>query len=549
MSFPVPIEYGLNDTKDNTIVKYNNGTEWEGLPGPDGGGDVAEEVENIRIGADDTVYPTAGDAVRGQVTDLKKDLSEIVNEAVVDKTANRKSDIFTLYQTNGYLSYADGHFVADNSWHCFLYTFEHDTDITIARENGSGTGMVGAVLFSEELDTIPTLSSGAKTYYLKGGRSDKTGTESLPSESNIWNCKTGQMICIFTQDNANNPNTNFTMEYEGVKHLLNNDIYLNSFQEEQIQTIAGNKKPCLQYVPVNSTELPFSYFKEQINLYIPTTVGYLKYLFVRNELDSKNANNWRLDKAFACDENKDNRFLVVNSGEYEMALKIDGRDDFIGGIAHGDEVLGSITFLVNGNEIADITALTALTQFDELKIVETTDLYDPADGATLSTRGQFSPVAQHGKEYTFTKDGLRLRQFVSWNVVETLNASYMTMLPMVRGNDSVSQLQITDTFYADDDYLKYYVGSLGDISGKAWAWRKNIDHAVIWSDISGVSAEVIMVKQPQIVNNGARQFKVQSAEAYNKLYWSVCGVGDDLYNVSVGERFGTESIYKLNICK
>lgn len=34
MSFPVPVEYGLNDTKDNTIVKYNNGTEWEGLPDP-----------------------------------------------------------------------------------------------------------------------------------------------------------------------------------------------------------------------------------------------------------------------------------------------------------------------------------------------------------------------------------------------------------------------------------------------------------------------------------------------------------------------------------
>lgn len=476
-------------------------------------------------------------------------LNEIVNKDVVSKTANRTSDIYTLYQTAGRLSIDDGHFVADASWHIYLYTIESDTDIAISRKTGSGTGLVGAVLYSEELTTIPTSSSAASAYFLKGGRSDKTEAQALPDLSNPWHCLTGQMIAIFTQDSAAAPNTDYTMSYDVLKIVLDNAIYFNSFQEEQVLDLVADKKNYLQYVPVNSEELPFSYFKQQVNIYIPTTVGYIKYLFVRNELDSKNANNWRLDKAFACDDNKQNRFLVVNSGEYEMALKIEGRDDFIGGIAHGDEVLGSITFLVNGNEIADITTLIALTEFDELKIIETTDLYDPSDNATLSTRGQFSPVAQHGKEYTFTKDGLQLRQFVKWNVAEVLNASYMTMLPIVRGNDSVSQLQITDTFYADDDYILYDVGSLEDTSGNAWAWRKYINHAVIWSDVSGVSAEVVMKKQPQIENNGARQFKVQSAEAYNKLYWSVCGVGSDLYSTSVGERFVTESTYKLNICK
>jgi hypothetical protein len=125
----------------------------------------------------------------------------------------------------------------------------------------------------------------------------------------------------------------------------------------------------------------------------------------------------------------------------------------------------------------------------------------------------------------------------------------MTMFPIVRGNDSVSELQITDTFYADDDYVNYDVSTIVGASGNAWAWRKDIEHAVIWSDISGVSAEVIMLKQPQIENIGARQFKVQDSAYYNKMYWSVCAVGGALYDARVNERFVTESLYKVNICK
>lgn len=32
MSFPVPVAYDLNAQKDTTIIKYNNGDQWEGLP-------------------------------------------------------------------------------------------------------------------------------------------------------------------------------------------------------------------------------------------------------------------------------------------------------------------------------------------------------------------------------------------------------------------------------------------------------------------------------------------------------------------------------------
>ena len=47
------------------------------LPSGSTSGDA--ELIDIRVGADGVTYPTAGDAVRGQVTDLKSDLDFVSN--------------------------------------------------------------------------------------------------------------------------------------------------------------------------------------------------------------------------------------------------------------------------------------------------------------------------------------------------------------------------------------------------------------------------------------------------------------------------------------
>lgn len=49
------------------------------LIAPEGSAPSAAEVENARVGADGTVYPTLGDAIRGQVTDVKTALDDSTN--------------------------------------------------------------------------------------------------------------------------------------------------------------------------------------------------------------------------------------------------------------------------------------------------------------------------------------------------------------------------------------------------------------------------------------------------------------------------------------
>lgn len=288
--------------------------------------------------------------------------------------------------------------------------------------------------------------------------------------------------------------------------------------------------------------------KEQVSIFIPAIVGFVKYAFVRNEVSASNANNWRIDRAYACDDSKVVRFPITAQGEWEMALKINERADFIGGYAHGDEVLKSISFFVDGRKVNDISSLTTETKFEELRIVELTDLYDPNDGATLATKDTFTPVAHHGREYIITKDGIRLKQFVLFDVAETMTTSYMTMFPIIRGNDAQWSTQITDSYYSDDNY------DISDVStttteANAYNWRANCTRGVIWSDVSGVSAEVAMLYQKKDNLTGEHYHKVQSSDTYNKFYWTVCCVGNQTADIQKNHRFETDTMFKINVCK
>ena len=59
---------------------------------------------------------------------------------------------------------------------------------------------------------------------------------------------------------------------------------------------------------------------------------------------------------------------------------------------------------------------------------------------------------------------------------------------------------------------------------------------------------VEMLEQPDIENTGARQFQVQNTvNEYNKLYWSICGVGSgNTYSASAGERFVTDTMFRIS---
>lgn len=192
-----------------------------------------------------------------------------------------------------------------------------------------------------------------------------------------------------------------------------------------------------------------AYYTEYISIYLPTNTAYIKYNVVHTVNDEINANVWRVDKAYICDNNLQNDVAITTAGEWEIAVHLANRTDFSGGKAHGDELLDTVAFYLDGME-TDVTTLTELTPFNEFLFVQKSNLYDPNDGVTL--------IAEHGSEHIFTEK-MTINQSLKWKIAETLTYCYMAMLPISKA--------YADKFYTDANY------SIVEMTGQ----KRNIKNA------------------------------------------------------------------------
>ena len=90
---------------------------------------------------------------------------------------------------------------------------------------------------------------------------------------------------------------------------------------------------------------------EALYIYIPTGEGYIRYQLVHTVLPQRNADTWRLGYVARVDDAFENAITITNPGaEWEMALELKNRPDFIGGLAHGDEIFSSMKLTADGEE-------------------------------------------------------------------------------------------------------------------------------------------------------------------------------------------------------
>lgn len=286
--------------------------------------------------------------------------------------------------------------------------------------------------------------------------------------------------------------------------------------------------------------------KDIIDIYIKggnnSSSRYIHYPlrhFVK-ELDrtvaASNFDIWKVEECYEVEKGEGIKFStkkqLVLKGEWELAIREKSASDSIGGNTHGDEVMTSVTLLVNGVK-RDIDT-TENFACETLTLIVHSDLYRDN---TITPEGLVK-FGEHLKYYNFNREGMEIYQEVKFSLSTTLTFGYLSMLPIFRKDKS--GVQITDEAYRDDDYKIYDVSTEG-FTHKLFERTPGIKQAWIYGKESGISATVEILDRNVWLPN--ENMRVDNPAAYNKFYFDFCG---NNYKTEVGEVWKQRSRFKID---
>ena len=276
-----------------------------------------------------------------------------------------------------------------------------------------------------------------------------------------------------------------------------------------------------------------SYEKGQggLAIYIPTEKGYINYNFVHSVYADRNADMWRLTVANLANANGGIVKQITKDGaEWEMAVRIMDRPDFIGGYAHGDEIYSSLEVYVDGVK-TEITSLKQCTTFTEMKILMDSVGYDPSDGTTKAL--------DHHKEYTIHKDGIKLEQTVEWcKDYQMRKSSYLAMMPPVKYSVTNEEDIITDSCYTDLDETPKTISKTGGFS----LTTEGVSSVCVYGEKSGVYFTMSKANYNQSkVGNSEMILSDNGGLNYNKMYFVYCGEDTE----EAGEVWDSTTTYQI----
>lgn len=287
----------------------------------------------------------------------------------------------------------------------------------------------------------------------------------------------------------------------------------------EIDGDTGIRRCRLQYSPYVVGQ-----YTEKVDIYIPDGSGYVHFVLYHCVDNTVNANNWRLGDIYATDSNFEAIRRFTSPGEIEMAIKIRGRSDYMGGIAHGDEIMDGVQFLVDGR-LVDITTLTEPVEFDVLRVFEATKLYDPNDGTTH--------VADHGREYAFTAAGLDIRQAVEWVTTQNIVEAYMGMLIGAQTYDGVT---MTDHILTDDSFKNEAIDT-----STSRTFYDGARYGALYGATSGIFESMELLEYPTGLAGGDRLEMRVTAGSNNKLYAIV------VYDTTTGQDVAIGDIWRSHV--
>lgn len=223
------------------------------------------------------------------------------------------------------------------------------------------------------------------------------------------------------------------------KSSLYNDV--NEIIQKGISMINQLEKIAVKYTSESGVDSS----TEKFDVYVPqkglSDLKYIHYVIVHTVDENERSDIWRVAYCYISNLDFVDEKQVTTTGEWEMAIQLLGKDDFIGGFMHGDEKQYSVKFFANRVEY-DKTVFTDIRYVDSFSFVQQSDMYDPAP-PYLTYK-----VAEHYSFHEFNMKNehqLEISQRVKWRMNLNFTTSYLAMFPIAK---EMSTKYFTNVDYA-----------------------------------------------------------------------------------------------------
>ncbi|NOU90121.1 hypothetical protein GC102_30900 [Paenibacillus sp. LMG 31460] len=307
------------------------------------------------------------------------------------------------------------------------------------------------------------------------------------------------------------------------------------------------------------TELVVIKQTNAIHFYIkgtnPKSNRYLHYQLKRFQVPfdadavkpNHNLDVWRMHEVYEVERTGAYSFAnvrsgpIVHGGEWECAIMEKDASDFMGGNAHGDEIMLNARFFFDDVEqdpsIPGTFTCRSITFISHSRLFR--DIKHLSAGQWIVDSTRSIPVAKHCKLFRIHSSRICLDQEIEWLVDTALSRSYFAMLPIKRKLLGASADQITDRLCCDSDPEAYDI-SWDGFTHEANRKRPGIRKVMAWGTSSGISAELEIQERNVWLPN--ENHHVSNAELYNKLYFDFSGE----CSVSPGDVWLQKAKYVLN---